>query len=212
MGYNGGTNKRGYYRRNHGMNSKSSMKYGSNFLANIFSGGLELVDALGRSSLGFSSEIPNLEDIKIKHFNPIHQRIKYIIFGIIAILCPILGCILFEFFNWWIFFSVLICGFIETCICLPMTFTNRKNNYIYKDEEQYVKKICRGNLNILRVLFIILFILNLYPFLSHDLYLISYIFVCLKLWVNMDLIRASFKNEINTEVYANVVMNRPATT
>lgn len=208
MGYNGGLNKRGYYRRNHGMIHKSSMNFGSKILTNIFGGGLSLTGTLGRSLLEESNKCPDLENKKVKHFNPIRQRFKYIILGTIAILCPILGFVLYEFFNWWIFFSILICGFIETAICISMTIPNGKNNFIYKEEEQYVKKACNGNLNILRVLFIILFVLNLYPFLSNDLYLMSYILLCLKLFLNIDLIRASFKHEINTEEYANVVMSK----
>lgn len=208
MGYNGGINKRGYYRRNHGMASKSSMKFGSKILSNFVGGSLDMISLLGKSVLKESYEYPNLEDKKVKHFNPIRQRVKYIVFGIIAIFCPIVGFVLFEFFNWWMFFSVLICGFIETVICISMISVDSENNFIYKEEEQYVKKACNSNLNILKVLFIILFVLNLYPFLSNDLYFISYMLLCLKLVMNIDLIRASFKHEINTEEYANVVVSK----
>ncbi|HJG88351.1 hypothetical protein [Barnesiella viscericola] len=204
MGYNGGINKRGYYRRNHGMISKSSMNFGSKILTNSFLGGLGLMGSLKRNLLEESNKYPDLENKKVKHFNPIHQRLKFVIFGIIAILCPIAGFVLFEFFNWWIFFSVLICGFIEIAICMFMISPNAENSYVYKAEEQYVKKVCNGNLNILRGLFIILFALNLYPILF-DLSIISYVLVCLKLLITADLIRASFKREINIEAYANVI-------
>ena len=43
MGYNGGTNKRGYYRRNHGMYSKSSYRSGEKFLSNFLLGALGLL-------------------------------------------------------------------------------------------------------------------------------------------------------------------------
>lgn len=40
MGYNGGINKGGYYRRNHGMYKKSSYRTRERLLGNIFSGGI----------------------------------------------------------------------------------------------------------------------------------------------------------------------------
>ncbi|MBS7293115.1 MAG: hypothetical protein KIG75_05760 [Bacteroidales bacterium] len=43
MGYNGGTNKRGYYRRNHGMYSQSSYRSGEKILSNFLLGALGLL-------------------------------------------------------------------------------------------------------------------------------------------------------------------------
>ena len=43
MGYNGGVNKRGYYRRNHGMYKKSSYRSGEKILSGIILGGLGLL-------------------------------------------------------------------------------------------------------------------------------------------------------------------------
>ena len=43
MGYNGGINKRGYYRRNHGMYRKSSYRSGEKILSGLILGGLGLV-------------------------------------------------------------------------------------------------------------------------------------------------------------------------
>lgn len=204
MGYNGGLNKRGYYRRNNGMHSKSSIKSGTKLVTDIFFGGLGLIATLGNSSLDKSNNLVKLQNNKVKHFNPLHQRIKYIILGIFAILCPITGITLFKIASWWIFFCVLVCGSIETIICITSLPVINSNNYIYKNEEQHVKKICKGNLNILRGLYIVLFILNLYPLFSHDLYLITFILVMFKLIVNIDLIRSSFNNEIKTEEYSDI--------
>ena len=59
MGYNGGINKRGYYRRNHGMYKKSSYRTGERLLGNIFSGGIGLLSLLAdtgdaRKSISYS--------------------------------------------------------------------------------------------------------------------------------------------------------------
>ena len=43
MGYNGGINKRGYYRRYHGMYRKSSYRSGEKILSGLILGGLELI-------------------------------------------------------------------------------------------------------------------------------------------------------------------------
>lgn len=43
MGYNGGINKRGYYRRYHGMYRKSSYRSGEKILSDLVLGGLELI-------------------------------------------------------------------------------------------------------------------------------------------------------------------------
>lgn len=139
MGYNGGVNKRGYYRRNHGMYSKSSIKSGSRILSNIFLGGLGMMISLGNSLSEDSNSGLAVQKTKVKHFNPMDQTKKFIIYGIIAILCPIAGFFLFVYANWWIFFSVLICGFIETVICFSI-IPGKTNNYIYTSEVENVKK------------------------------------------------------------------------
>lgn len=207
MGYNGGVNKRGYYRRNHGMYSKSSIKSGSRILSNIFLGGLGMMISLGNSLSEDSNSALAVQKTKVKHFNPMDQTKKFIIYGIIAILCPIAGFFLFVYANWWIFFSVLICGFIETVICFSI-IPGKTNNYIYTSEVENVKKRCRSNLYILRGLFIILFVLNFYPFLSYDLSNLSFLLVLLKLAISIMIIMMSFNHEINTEEYSHIIPDK----
>lgn len=50
MGYNGGINKRGYYRRNHGMYRKSSYRSGEKILSGLLLGGLGLVAVAASSA------------------------------------------------------------------------------------------------------------------------------------------------------------------
>lgn len=50
MGYNGGTNKRGYYRRYHGMYRKSSYRSGEKILSGLILGGLGLIATAASST------------------------------------------------------------------------------------------------------------------------------------------------------------------
>lgn len=50
MGYNGGINKRGYYRRNHGMYRKSSYRSGEKILSGLLLGGLGLLAVAASSA------------------------------------------------------------------------------------------------------------------------------------------------------------------
>ena len=50
MGYNGGINKRGYYRRYHGMYRKSSYRSGEKILSGLIIGGLELIPTAASST------------------------------------------------------------------------------------------------------------------------------------------------------------------
>lgn len=50
MGYNGGINKRGYYRRYHGMYRKSSYRSGEKILSSLIIGGLELISTAASST------------------------------------------------------------------------------------------------------------------------------------------------------------------
>lgn len=50
MGYNGGVNKRGYYRRYHGMYRKSSYRSGEKILSGLILGGLELISIAASST------------------------------------------------------------------------------------------------------------------------------------------------------------------
>lgn len=167
MGYNGGTNKRGYYRRNHGMYSKSSYKFGEKILSNTILGGLGLIAAAGSALADASDSLPTDIDRKPKHFDAKKQNRQFIGWGIIALLCPIAGFLTFEYADFWMFFSVLIFGFIETVIVVaistPANNAWHEKDYIYEDEVDSTAKNCKKNRRILIGLYIALFILNLYP-------------------------------------------------
>lgn len=167
MGYNGGTNKRGYYRRNHGMYSKSSYKSGEKILSNTILGGLGLIAAAGSALAGASDSLPTDIDRTPKHFDVKKQNRQFIGWGIIALLCPIAGFLTFEYADFWMFFSVLLFGFLETVIVVaistPAVNAWHEKDYIYEDEVDSTAKNCKKNRRILIGLYIALFILNLYP-------------------------------------------------
>ncbi len=175
MGYNGGINKRGYYRREHGMMSKSSVKSGSRIASNIIWGGLGLglglISAIGEGVSSASTYSPNISETMKEHFKPQKQKRRFIILGISAILCPIIGLVLYEVADWWMFFSVLILGLIETILCAVIMPYCNAEKYIYEDEQELVEIKCKSNLKILRTLFVTLLMLNLYPLILLMFYL-----------------------------------------
>lgn len=190
MGYNGGTNKRGYYRRNNGMYSKSSMKSGSRIFTNFLLGSIGLIGSLGKALLEESNNISDVKSTNNKQSNPKQEKIKYIIFFIIAILCPIIGYILFYYANWSMFFSILIFGFIETIMCLITIPILNENNPIYKTQNG--SNIKKRTINIIRCIYITLFILNLYPFISDYFFDLPITLIFFKLFLNCLFIKDSF--------------------
>lgn len=234
MGYNGGTNKRGYYRRYNGMYSKSSSKSGAKIFANTILGGLGLISAIGGAIADSASDISYTSDIKSEHFNPKKQRTKIIICSIIAVLCPIAGFVTFQYAYWWMFCSVLLFGFIEMAVCFSM-FRVKGDikidlDYIYGNELEETEQRCKTNMAILRTLFLILFVLNLYPIAMFifglDPYIIDVgvfakyswdggetsipiILVLLKLAFNLLLIIESFRGGVVVNCYGKIIDNSP---
>lgn len=174
MGYNGGINKRGYHRRKNGMYSKSSMKSGSKILSDSIFLGLGLLSLAGKAITDIANNSPTSTITKEIHFSPKKQRRKFIIYAILAILCPIAGCLTYIFADWFMFFSVVFWGFIEICICTYFFLATEKHApdldkiyYIYEDEKDTVSKECEINLQLFKIPSIILFVLNLYPILLY---------------------------------------------
>ena len=166
MGYNGGINKRGYYRRYNGMYSKSSNRSGSKLLSNTVLGGLGLLGA-GVSALSeLADSAPEIAKSDYKHFSPNRQLVKYIICGIVALLCPIASFATFTFAFWPIFFSLLLFGIIEIIPCAA-SFSLENDltygTYYYQNEVDEIISKCKRNIKIHIGFLITLFILNLYP-------------------------------------------------
>lgn len=228
MGYNGGVNKRGYYRRFHGMYSKSSSNFGQKILTNTILCGLGMLSAIGSDVTNSDNDISEFHQQKSKHFSAKEQRFQIITWGIIACLCPIMGMLKYEYAGWWIFFSVLVFGFIELAICSHLTNIQNGNNidFIYEKEVEKNKKQCAVNKKILLSLFIVLFILNLYPILQYILYhvdsgrlkgwdggetLVPFILVFIKLFLNFSFIMIQFGNNTMANNYGKILPNKEST-
>lgn len=109
MGYNGGINKRGYYRRNNGMYSKSASKRGSKIMDNTLIAGLGLFSILGGALIDAANNyVPQLKPLNI-----MLNKFKFLICTIIALSCPILGWYMCVFEYWWISGSLFVFGIIE---------------------------------------------------------------------------------------------------
>lgn len=65
MGYNGGINKRGYYRRQNGMYKKSSYRYGEKILSNFIKVGIGLITDVANSADLSSSDISDSPQISV---------------------------------------------------------------------------------------------------------------------------------------------------
>lgn len=175
MGYNGGINKRGYYRRNNGMYKKSSSKFGEKLIGNIIGSGLSLL---------FSPSDLNLETTQINQETPrkINIRrfkIKKIICCIITVLCPICTILTYELAEWWMFFSVLLWGIIELSFILYLTIEEDiKTKYIINAQElDLVTQTIKQTKNIIKYSLIITLILDTAPFILVLLDIIGYYYM-----------------------------------
>lgn len=213
MGYNGGTNKRGYYRRYNGMYSKSSYRSGEKILSNFLFGGLGLL-AAGASALSdLADNAPDNLGSSRKHFSASKKLAQYIIWGIFALACPIASFATFTFAYWPIFFSILLFGIIEFILCAAVCSLENEltfSHYYYKDEIDSLIPACKKNLKILMGFLIALLVLNLYPivYLILDLTIGGYfeweggegltmILYCIKIFTNgfiIYMVREDYKN------------------
>lgn len=126
------------------------------------------------SSSRHSSYIPG----DPKHYNPKKHKIGIIIGGILALLCPIAGFITFYYFDWFMFFSVIVFGVIETVIfciilnreittCLEVSTGNvyaPYDKFIYQDELDIISTPYCKNENTISWIITLTTMLNFYPF------------------------------------------------
>lgn len=180
MGYNGGINKRGYYRRNHNMISKSSVNFGMRVMDKALFGWTKALKSNSKGRSYCSSPLVR----KAQHFNPKRQKCDYIIWGIFAVSCPIVGILLFFLEDWCVFFTIAIFGFVEFMFLVWLGIFEKEalefydNHpfiyyYLYQDEVEQVVVEVNKNIKLQKVILLTVFVLNLYPivFLLIDLIL-----------------------------------------
>lgn len=114
-----------------------------------------------------------------KHYNPKKHKNGIIIGGILALLCPIVGFITFYYFDWFMFFSVLVSGFIETIILFIILSREiivyidndlygrviDYDKFIYEDELDDISIQYCKNENVVAWIITLITILDLYPFM-----------------------------------------------
>lgn len=163
MGYNGGVNKRGYYRRNNGMYKKSSYKSGEKLMGGLISGGLSLLFSLPNiniESTQFNKQNP--KEINLKRF-----RTKKIMYCIITLLCPICTILTYEMARWWMFFAVILWGVIEMIFALSINIGEDFDEKYIIQPENYTKTLDTISKILIfsKYILIITLILNTLPFI-----------------------------------------------
>lgn len=174
----------------------------------------------GMSSSNHSSYIPG----EPKHYNPKKHKNGIIIGGILALLCPIVGFITFHYFDWFMFFSVILFGGIEVLVfmitlddentyCLENSsgdiMYSHVYKYIYQDEFDSISKDYCENLNIIIRIMIATSIINLYPFIFFFLGLwdldfgseITFILALLVVFLNIHFIVVALKNKKYKDIW-----------
>lgn len=159
-----------------------------------------------------------------KHYNPKKHKNGIIIGGILALLCPIVGFITFHYFDWFMFFSVLLFGGIEVLVFMitlddEITYCLENSSgdimyshvykYIYQDEFDSISKDYCENLNIIIRIMIATSIINLYPFIFFFLGLwdldfgseITFILALLVVFLNIHFIVVALKNKKYKDIW-----------
>ena len=121
-------------------------------------------------------ELEEREMLFAKPFNFTKTIILHSIFSILVFAAPLLGILLYSY-DWWMFFCVLISGFLEFLLDWPAILLpdNIRSDWRFdKNNEQKQKKQVKTLLWLAVFTNIILIILNSYPFLFQSSKIIPY--------------------------------------
>lgn len=150
--------------------SSRDVRYGTNLISSLFAVPISAV----ASSLLSSSGGGNYDNpYKFELFKDKYLRLKYILYSICAILCPIAGMITFTFVDWWMFCSILLFSILGIVFLIPSTsFVEKVKRYYIYDKETYPVQVgkCKSLLKMLIGFNIVYLILTTYPFISMILY------------------------------------------
>lgn len=163
-------------------NFKAGSKIADNVTKSLLLGGLVGADYIYRKSQQPRSqhrplttreqqELEELELTLATTFKFTNAIIAQSIASLFALGFPILGAYLYCYEDWWMFFSVLICGMLELCLLVPSSMLiddkiDSQWKFSATNKEKQIKQV-----KILLWLSIItnaiLIILNSYPFVVH---------------------------------------------
>ena len=163
-------------------NFKAGSKIADNATKSLLLGGLVGADYIYRKSQQPRSqhrplttrELQEFEELELSFAKPFkftNAIIGQSTASLFALSFPILGAYLYCYEDWWMFFSVLICGMIELCLLVPssMLIEDKINSqwiFSITNKDEQIKQI-----KILLWLSIItnaiLIVLNSYPFIVY---------------------------------------------
>lgn len=163
-------------------NFKAGSKIADNVTKSLLLGGLVGADYIYRKSQQPRSqhrplttrelqEMEELEQTLATPFKLTNAIIGQSIASLFALGFPILGAYLYCYEDWWMFFSVLICGMLELCLLVPSSMLiedkiDSQWKFSATNKDKQIKQV-----KILLWLSIItnaiLIILNSYPFVVH---------------------------------------------
>ena len=163
-------------------NFKAGSKIADNVTKSLLLGGLVGTDYIYRKSQQPRSqhrplttrELQELEELELTLATPFkftNAIIAQSIASLFALDFPILGAYLYCYEDWWMFFSVLICGMLELCLLVPSSMliddkidSQWKFSATNKDKQIRQVKILLWLSIITNV---ILIVLNSYPFIVY---------------------------------------------
>lgn len=174
------------YRRGWGPDLNRSFRAGSkladDITKGILLGGLATADYAYRKSKQSRSsygqfrmynqrETEELETQLASPFKFTKTIIWHSIASLLALTFPILGAYLYYYEDWWMFFSVLICGMMELCLHIPASMLivyNMECDWIFDatKKDKQIKQI-KILLWLSIITNIILVVLNSYPFIVY---------------------------------------------
>jgi len=175
MGFNG----RNIFGAQLNRNYRAGAKIVDNFTKGALLGGFLAADYVYRKSKQPQSsyrpltakEQEELGKWELRFATPFNFRktiIWHTIAYVFAIASPVLGAYLYCYEDWWMFFSVLICGIIELCLLVPssmmlddMMWHNWKFCITHKEKQ---KRQLKTLLCFSIIVNVLLVVLNSYPF------------------------------------------------
>lgn len=178
MGFNG----RNIFGAQLNRNYRAGAKIVDNFTKGALLGGFLAADYVYRKSrqpktnyrplaIREQQELEELEMQLATPFSFTKAIIWHSIASLFALAFPILGAYLYCYEDWWMFFSVLICGMLELCLLVPVSMLLEdkiESEWIFSatNKEKQIKQV-KILLWLSIITNVVLIVLNSYPFIVY---------------------------------------------
>ena len=163
-------------------NYRAGAKIVDNFTKGALLGGFLAADYVYRKSrqpktnyrpltIREQQELEELEMQLATPFSFTKAIIWHSIASLFALAFPILGAYLYCYEDWWMFFSVLICGMLELCLLVPVSMLLEdkiESEWIFSatNKEKQIKQV-KILLWLSIITNVVLIVLNSYPFIVY---------------------------------------------